>query len=172
MFTNTRILAGGASTTVKYVLNANAATLTPTRFTLNTLIQNLSNTSGDVDVMAQIRVNIPGDFDLDDVPDASDICPFAVDVGLDSGGVGGTTPDGIGDGCQCGDVSDDGIVDLRDAVLVILDQAGLLPGLVQSIKCSVDGISGCATSDADAIRASLAGLGPLQQSCIAATGTL
>lgn len=170
-FTNPRVLSPGSSTSVKYILNGNATALSPTIFTLLTTIANLSNNSGDVDIEAEIRVNISSDLDLDGTANGEDLCPLAVDTGLDSGGVGGATPDGIGDGCQCGDVSDDGIVDILDALLVIRDQAALLPGLNQSIKCSVDGVSGCSASDAAAIRTVLTGVGSLQQSCTAETGT-
>ena len=44
-----------------------------------------------------------------------DLCPYLnTGVESDSGGIGTATPDGIGDGCQCGDVSENGIADATD----------------------------------------------------------
>jgi hypothetical protein len=44
-----------------------------------------------------------------------DLCPYApTGVETDSGGIGTATPDGIGDSCQCADVTDNGIVDATD----------------------------------------------------------
>jgi hypothetical protein len=60
------------------------------------------------------------DSDRDAVGDACDVCPTVADPGqLDRGGVGaGSAPDGVGDACQCGDVSGDGSVTVADAMLV------------------------------------------------------
>jgi hypothetical protein len=66
------------------------------------------------------------DTDADNVCDGSgtgggacsagpDLCPYAPNgVETDSGGIDTGTPDGIGDGCQCGDVTDNGIADATD----------------------------------------------------------
>jgi hypothetical protein len=44
-----------------------------------------------------------------------DLCPYLnTGVETDSGGIDTATPDGIGDGCQCGDVSNNGIADATD----------------------------------------------------------
>jgi hypothetical protein len=44
-----------------------------------------------------------------------DLCPYAPNgVETDSGGIDTATPDGIGDGCQCGDVTNDGIANATD----------------------------------------------------------
>jgi hypothetical protein len=48
-----------------------------------------------------------------------DLCPHApTGVETDSGGIGTATPDGIGDSCQCGDVTDNGIADATDLQVV------------------------------------------------------
>jgi hypothetical protein len=44
-----------------------------------------------------------------------DLCPYAPwGAETDSGGINTATPDGIGDNCQCGDVTDNGIADATD----------------------------------------------------------
>ena len=82
-----------------------------------------------------------GDADGDGVPDASDNCPLRANADqADSGGPNSASPDGIGDACQCGDVSNDGRVDgtdvqqLRSALA-----AGQLGGLGAPGKCRVNG---------------------------------
>ena len=48
-----------------------------------------------------------------------DLCPYAPNgVETDSGGIDTGTPDGIGDGCQCGDVTDNGIADATDLQVI------------------------------------------------------
>ena len=57
-----------------------------------------------------------GDADGDGVPDASDNCPLRANADqADSGGSELGVADGIGDACQCGDASNDGVVDGTDA---------------------------------------------------------
>jgi hypothetical protein len=92
-----------------------------------------------------------------------------------TGGVGvGTAPDRIGDACQCGDVNNDGIVDLSDKTLLSRSLAGLgpygnvgaMPGLN---KCDVNGDGLCNLADKTIISRALANLGPgIQQTCTAA----
>jgi Tol biopolymer transport system component/chitodextrinase len=110
----------------------------------------------------------PPDTDGDGVADASDNCPFAANganeagvpgVGdqLDSGGVGAASaPDGIGDACQCGDVSGDGLVTLADTVGV---QRSLLQPptatLAHPDRCDVGGPAGCSLFDAVVLRRAL-----------------
>jgi hypothetical protein len=54
--------------------------------------------------------------DLDGLTGFGDNCPQIANADqLDSGGVATTTPDGIGDACQCGDVTGNGIVNGQDA---------------------------------------------------------
>ena len=55
------------------------------------------------------------DVDADGVAAYRDNCPFAFNPAqTDTGGVLTSSPDGIGDTCQCGDVDNDGIVDEFD----------------------------------------------------------
>lgn len=89
--------------------------------------------------------------------DAEDSCPFVPDTGIDRGGVGfGSLPDGIGDACQCGDVSGDGFVTGTDALMI--RRALLVPPsatLVSADLCDVGGGAGCTTGDALIIRRAL-----------------
>ncbi len=61
------------------------------------------------------------DQDEDGVCDEEDNCPFASNPDqVDRGGHGsGSLPDGIGDACQCGDVTCDGRVTLADSVVIL-----------------------------------------------------
>ncbi len=82
------------------------------------------------------------DADADGVPDAFDDCPFAADPAqVDS------NADGIGDACQCGDVSGDGFVSAVDADLVQLWLAS--PGVPPAglPRCNVSGAAAAAGTD-------------------------
>jgi hypothetical protein len=108
------------------------------------------------------------DADGDGVPDAADDCPFAPNgageaalpgIGnqRDSGGVGlGSSPDGVGDACQCGDVTGDGRVTLADAAAVV--RALLAPPtatLAHADRCDVAAGPDCSLADAVALRRAL-----------------
>jgi hypothetical protein len=98
------------------------------------------------------------DSDHDGVGDACDDCRYAANPDqLDRGGVGaGSPPDGIGDACQCGDVSGDGVVTLADAVLVT--RALLAPptaNLLRPERCDVGGSFDCSATDAVIVRRAL-----------------
>ncbi len=85
----------------------------------------------------------PGpDVDGDGVQDAFDRCPFTPDPAqLDANG------DGIGDACQCGDVSGDGLISSIDADLVrawLADPTSPPAGLS---RCNVIGAAAPAGSD-------------------------
>ncbi|MCB0338503.1 MAG: thrombospondin type 3 repeat-containing protein, partial [Bdellovibrionales bacterium] len=55
------------------------------------------------------------DSDGDGVADINDNCPYKSNpLQRDSGGILSSTPDGIGDVCQCGDVTGNGIIDKLD----------------------------------------------------------
>jgi N-acetylneuraminic acid mutarotase len=100
----------------------------------------------------------PADADGDGVPDASDVCPSAPDPGQeDRGGVGaGSASDGIGDACQCGDVSGDGRVTIADSTLVA--RSLLAPPtatLARPELCDADASPGCGLADAVTIRRAL-----------------
>jgi hypothetical protein len=116
------------------------------------------------------------DTDGDTIPDQFDNCPFAPNTDQkDSGGVGTTTPDGIGDACQCGDVNNDGIVNVTDKTILSRSLAGLGPDFNVTAmpgfkKCSVTSAGSCALVDNTIIARAIAALGPgIQQKCHAAT---
>jgi uncharacterized repeat protein (TIGR03806 family) len=68
------------------------------------------------------------DSDDDGEPDASDNCPHVPNDQVDAGGVGlASAADGIGDACQCGDVSGDGFVTDADATTLRQALAGAGP---------------------------------------------
>ena len=92
------------------------------------------------------------------MPDAADNCAFTANPAqTDTGGVGsGSVADGIGDACQCGDVSGDGRVTVNDSVLVT--RSLLTPPTATLAKpglCDVGGSAGCTESDAVVIRRAL-----------------
>jgi glucose/arabinose dehydrogenase len=100
---------------------------------------------------------IPDDGAPGDVPCATgqfegcdDNCPFASNPGQeDTAGIGsGSAPDGIGDECQCGDVSGDGVVSSADSVIILRSQL-VPPTAVMSRPdlCDVGGSVGCAGAD-------------------------
>jgi hypothetical protein len=125
------------------------------------------------------------DSDLDGIPDGNgrgeppcapgetldcrDNCPHAPNpLQEDAGGVGPTsTPDGIGDACQCGDVDGNGRVTVADAFSILQalrDPPGPSPPNLD--LCDVGGAAACTTDDAVAIwRAQFAGGWPLRQRC-------
>jgi DNA-binding beta-propeller fold protein YncE len=88
------------------------------------------------------------DIDGDGVCGAVDLCPSVADPGQeDSGGLGGPTPDGVGDACQCGDVAANGVVDAAD-VLAFRDFLADDPAAAAfnaPAKCRVSGSSGVCT---------------------------
>ncbi len=91
-----------------------------------------------------------GDADLDAIADADDNCPLRANVSQsDSGAVTTGIADGVGDACQCGDVTDDGVVDQADADAFQRSLAGISAsgGLAPS-KCRVtDGYEPCSLVD-------------------------
>ena len=109
------------------------------------------------------------DADGDDWPDGIDNCPHTLNAQEDHGGVGfASAADGIGNDCQCGDVTGNGFVTSADALMI---RRSLLPSsgvtLARPELCDVDGSGGCDESDAVTIREAL--LVPpgatIQQSC-------
>jgi pimeloyl-ACP methyl ester carboxylesterase len=91
------------------------------------------------------------DADGDAVLDSADNCPHAANLDqLDRGGIGAASaPDGIGDACQCGDVSGDGKLSSGDAILI--SRALLVPPtatLARPELCNVAGSAACSTADA------------------------
>ena len=122
--------------------------------------------------LAALSDTLNGDFDsfTNDV----DNCPFTTNSDqADSGGIDSTTPDGIGNACQCGDTSDDGIVNDTDVSVLRSALAGIAPlSKHGAAKCQVESQSGgCDIVDVAVLRRQLASpaLAPaITQSCTAA----
>jgi lysophospholipase L1-like esterase len=102
------------------------------------------------------------DADSDGVPDGSDNCVHVANPGQeDVGGLFGPPPDGIGDVCQCGDVNDDGHINLLDAAIYQRGLANVLPVALDEDKCSViGGRLDCEPNDRQALREALVGIAP------------
>jgi hypothetical protein len=102
-----------------------------------------------------------GDFDLDGIEDSLDDCPVTANgAQTDSGGIGASAADGIGDPCQCGDSSGDGRVDAADVDQLRRFLAGALGALAAPQKCDVGGTSACDLVDVVRLRRALAALSP------------
>jgi hypothetical protein len=104
------------------------------------------------------------------VPDLYDNCPYTANPDQeDSGG------NGIGDARRCGDVNNDGIVNIADKTILSRSLAGLSPyGSVNAMpgfnKCDMNGNGLCNLADNTIIARAIAGLGPgIQQKCTAAS---
>jgi subtilisin family serine protease len=102
------------------------------------------------------------DADGDAVCDADDICPFAPDPGQeDSGGVSNSPPDGIGDACQCGDVSDDGRITDVDfsQIRAFIVSGRTTPPTAEFVadKCDVGDNQQCDNVDFARVRAAIVG---------------
>ena len=118
------------------------------------------------------------DTDGDTVIDGSDNCPVTANpTQSNGGGVLGQPADDVGDACQCGDVDDDGDVDLSDleayrGSLADPDALGLT--LAGVAKCSViDSAGPCEMLDVAVIQRALEGpalLPGIAPVCTAATG--
>lgn len=98
------------------------------------------------------------DFDADGHVDASDVCPTVADpTQADIGGVGVLAgPDGIGDACQCGDVTGDGRVTASDVAQI--QRALLAPPMAtlgRPEHCDVGGSAGCTLEDVAIMRRAL-----------------
>jgi hypothetical protein len=111
-----------------------------------------------------------GDSDNDGISDSVDNCPNTANEDQDDkGGVDSNSPDGIGDACQCGDISGDGKITNTDSVLIKRHLLGL-PSNFQADFCDVNGDGNCTNTDAVLIQRTLLGLPPgIAQTCPAAT---
>jgi hypothetical protein len=104
-----------------------------------------------------------GDADADSVEDALDVCPVEPNPGpgqADTGGLGeGSGADGVGDVCQCGDVTNDGRVTPLDASALRAFLADPAAALAAPQKCDVGGATpgACDLVDAVRLRRALAG---------------
>ncbi len=115
------------------------------------------------------------DCDSDTVAEAVDNCLFKPNTDqADSGGVASAVADGIGDACQCGDVTGNGIVNGQDANAIRRHVLGLQPNPTFTAPghCDVTGNGVCNGQDANAIqRAALGKPSPLfGQNCHDALG--
>ncbi len=94
-----------------------------------------------------------------------DNCPFVPNPDqVDAGALDSAIPDGIGDDCQCGEVSGDGVVDAADLgdYRNSLSGAGVLFTGGAAARCSVFGVEPgvCDLVDLVVLTRALAGLGP------------
>jgi len=113
------------------------------------------------------------DGDADGFCNASDNCPYVANPSqADSGGIGVAIPDGIGNACQCGDLTGDGIVNQNDVAFYRTSLASGVPlGGAAALQCSVAGGSptDCNILDVAVMARALLGLQPgVSQVCTAA----
>jgi hypothetical protein len=126
---------------------------------------------------------LPDDGDhsgwIDDTPcsdsvltDCDDNCPLVANpLQLDVGSVALLGPDGTGDACQCGDVTDDGFARSADSGAMRSRLAGLDPLPFAAQKCGVVADGACTILDVAVTERALVGLGPgIAPVCEAATG--
>lgn len=95
------------------------------------------------------------DFDQDGVPDDQDNCPFIANASqLDSGGLGfSTVADGIGNACQCGDVTGEGQANETDVIFIKRHALGLsAPLFLNADNCDVNGDGRCSGIDGTLLR--------------------
>ena len=91
-----------------------------------------------------------------------DNCPFEPNADqADAGSIPAAGPDGIGDVCQCGDVSTDGVIGLSDFVQIrkwVASGGTVLPspGFVAA-KCDVTADGNCSLADFVKVRQAVAG---------------
>jgi hypothetical protein len=107
----------------------------------------------------------PGDPDGDQDPVGADNCPGVPNPGQeDTGGLNTALPNGRGNACECGDVTDEGIVDAADVDLFRrhLTDPGVVWGGAMLGKCSVFGAdpAACNLVDVAVLRRALAGRAP------------
>jgi hypothetical protein len=118
----------------------------------------------------------PGDFlcAAPLVDDCDDNCLNAANPDqLDSGGLNSSAANGTGDACECGDTSDDGLVNLVDVARLARELAGRAGGVLAPEKCHVLPSGPCDAAHLARLRAALAGAAPgLSQSCSAFTGVV
>ena len=108
--------------------------------------------------LAVLECSDPVDSDGDGVGDACDDCSHTPNTDQkDTGGVGAGSPaDGIGNACQCGDVTGDGQVTIADSV--VISRSLLAPPTATQAHpelCDVDGDGQCTAADAVALRRAL-----------------
>ena len=95
------------------------------------------------------------DLDGDGRTGFDDNCPqIANPDQLDSGGVATNAPDGIGDACQCGDVTGNGVVNGQDANAIKRHGLGQQPNPLFAVpgNCDVTGNGICNGQGANAVK--------------------
>lgn len=118
---------------------------------------------------------LPADLDSDTVANASDVCRFLANTGQeDIGGMGSASaPDGVGDICQCGDVSGSGRVEDTDVDALrefLADPTGAALSDEAAARCAVFGdLADCDIVQVAVLRRALADppLGPLSDAASA-----
>jgi cysteine-rich repeat protein len=115
------------------------------------------------------------DGDGDGKCNPADNCPYVSNPGQqDSGGITLLVPDGIGDACQCGDLTGEGVVDEGDVLAYrnhLANPIGLPFVGAAALKCNVAGgdPAACNLLDVVITRRALLGAGPgIAQVCTAA----
>ncbi|HTO68372.1 MAG TPA: DUF2341 domain-containing protein [Myxococcota bacterium] len=115
------------------------------------------------------------DADSDGTCNVADNCPYVPNSNqADDGGIDSAIPDGIGDVCQCGDLTGEGIVDDGDVAAYrayLANPIGAPLTGAAALKCSVIGADPavCNIQDVAVLRRALLGLSPgIGQVCSAA----
>jgi hypothetical protein len=125
---------------------------------------------------SDIAISALDDCDADGVAEAVDNCLFTQNPNqADAGGVASSVADGIGDACQCGDVTGNGIVNGQDAIAIKRHALGITPNPAFAVpgNCDVTGNGVCNGQDANAVKRVALGASTPQfgQSCHNALGT-
>ncbi len=125
--------------------------------------------------VGQLVFNLNGplpapDPDGDGFLSPCDSCDYTSNVDQrDRGALGSITPDGVGDACQCGELTADGIVNASDAARLRqhLAGSGAPLGSEELARCSViGGQTECTIRTLSVLRRALAALAPgAQQTC-------
>jgi hypothetical protein len=108
------------------------------------------------------------DGDGDGLCDPDDNCPFQPNGDQsDRGGLGQAGEDGVGDSCQCGDVSANGVITATDGLAILQSLLGLDPGRFRRPElCDVGGTAECTATDGLIVNQALLALGPgIAQAC-------
>jgi cysteine-rich repeat protein len=115
------------------------------------------------------------DTDADGKCNPADNCPYVPNANqADDGGVDSSIPDGIGDVCQCGDLTGDGIVDNSDVAAYrtyLANPTGNPLTGSAALKCNVFGANAavCNILDVAVMRRAMLGFAPgIGQVCVAA----
>ncbi len=102
-----------------------------------------------------------GDWDGDGVADAADNCPYAPNpLQEDDGGPASGAPNGVGNACECGDVTGNGKTNGQDANAIRRHALAIGPNplFVQACNCDVSGNGACNGQDGNAVKAFALGL--------------